>query len=87
MDGGFVALLGYVCYHYSGASTVVGTAYPAEKKHEDASKKSIEEIPEPNEATQWLREMAMSYGGFIPGGKSYICRYRSDPEEASEEGG
>jgi hypothetical protein len=85
--GGGVALLGYVCCHYSGASIVVGTTYSAEKKYEDALGKSIEEMPEPNEATQWLRETATSYAGFIPGGKCCIWRYRSDPEEASEDGG
>jgi hypothetical protein len=52
VGGGFVALLSYAYYHYSGASTVVDTAYSAKKKFEDALKKSIERMPDPNEAIQ-----------------------------------
>jgi hypothetical protein len=67
-----VALLGYAYYHYSGASTVMNIKYSSKKKFEDALKKSAEKIPEPNETTQWLRETATSYAGFIPGGKSFV---------------
>jgi hypothetical protein len=70
VGGGFVAILSYVCCYYSGASTIVSTAYSAEKKYEDTLKKSMEKMPEPNEATQWLRETATSYAGFIPGGNT-----------------
>src|SRR3954447_10464065 len=70
VGGGFVALLSYAYYHYSGASTVVKTGYSAKKKFDDALKKSIGKKPEPNEAIQWLRETATSYAAFIPGGRS-----------------
>jgi hypothetical protein len=43
VGGGFVALLSYAYYHYSGASTVVNTAYSAKKKFEDALKKAWRE--------------------------------------------
>jgi hypothetical protein len=71
VGGGFVALLGYAHYHYSGASTVMNITYSAKKKFEDALKKSSKKMPEPNEAIQWLRETATSYADFIPGGKNF----------------
>jgi hypothetical protein len=42
VGGGFVALLGYAYYHYSGASTVVNITYSAKKKFEDALKKNAQ---------------------------------------------
>jgi hypothetical protein len=80
VGGGFVALLGYAYYHYSGTSTVVTITYSAKKKFEDALNKSTEKMPEPNEAIQWLRETATSYAGFIPGGKSFVSTAFDDIE-------
>jgi phosphoribosyl-AMP cyclohydrolase len=42
VGGSFVALFGSAYHHYSGALTVVNTAYSAEKKFENTLKKSIE---------------------------------------------
>jgi ribosomal protein L32E len=80
VGGGFVTLLGYAYYHYSGASTVVNITYSEKKKFEDALKKSAEKTPQPNEAIQWLRETATGYAGFSPGGKSFVNTAFDDPE-------
>jgi hypothetical protein len=72
VGGGIVSILGYGYYHYSGASTVVNAAHSAKFKVETAFKESTEQAPAPNEAIKWLKETAMSYARFIPGGKGYV---------------
>jgi hypothetical protein len=72
VGGGFVALLGYAYYHYSGASAIVNITYSAKQKFEDALNKSTEKMPEPNEAIQWLRKMVTRYAGFVRCRKNFV---------------
>ena len=41
-------------------------------KLEATLKETTEKVPEPDEAIQWLRDTAMKYAGYVPGGKEYM---------------
>lgn len=80
VGGGTVALIGYAYYHYSGAATVIRTVNETKSKLEATLKETTEKVPEPDEAIQWLRDTAMKYAGYVPGGKEYVNNAFDDIE-------
>jgi uncharacterized protein Yka (UPF0111/DUF47 family) len=64
--------VGYLWYRQSGARDLLVATKTAKDYTNTAAKKIKEATPEPNEALDWLRSMAMSYAAFIPGARGYV---------------
>lgn len=64
--------VGYIWYRQSGAKELLTATKTTKDYVNTASKKLKEATPEPNEALDWLRDMAKSYAAFIPGAKGYV---------------
>ncbi|KAI0342149.1 hypothetical protein BDW22DRAFT_1484995 [Trametopsis cervina] len=72
--GGAVVLLGvYGFYHFSGAKKAVDGAKAASTYYQQTKSAIVEKAPKnPNEALQFLRSIAKSYAGIIPGASTYV---------------
>jgi len=84
LAGGLVAVgLGFGFYHFSGARAAVNTATEAKKYYDDAKAKIAEKTPEPKEALKFVRNLAQSYAGFIPGAKPIVDAAFDDLDKVS----
>ena len=73
ISGGSLVFLGvYGWYHYSGTKSLINVAREAQDRFQGITSQFKENVPEPNEALQWLRQTAKSYAVFIPGAGGYI---------------
>lgn len=73
VSGAAAALtVGYIFYRQSGAAEIVSATKTTKSYVNSATQKLKEQTPEPNEALEWLRNMAQSYAAFIPGAKGYV---------------
>ncbi|TFK54318.1 hypothetical protein OE88DRAFT_1624751 [Heliocybe sulcata] len=70
--GAVVFLGGYAYYHFSGLKTVVDTSKSAKAYLQQAHESVKEKAKNPNEALAYLRQIAKSYVGLIPGLSSYV---------------
>lgn len=78
---------GYAWYHFSGAKTFVNTAHQTKAYFDTALKKSTELAPKPNEAIQWLRQIAGQYAAFVPGAKQYVDKAFDDLDTVQQKHG
>ncbi|KAI0825536.1 hypothetical protein BC629DRAFT_1256457, partial [Irpex lacteus] len=74
LGGGVAVLLGaYGYYHFSGAKTAVDSAKSAHTYFQQTKASIAQNAPKsPNEVLQWLRSVAKSYAGVVPGASSYV---------------
>jgi len=63
-----VLLFGYGAYHFSGVKTAVNTVSSAKSSLESAKNQMAKATPDPKVAIGWLKSVANSYAGAIPGG-------------------
>lgn len=66
------------------ASAVNKAVIEAEKKYQAAAKKLQQNTPSPDEAVDSIRQLAYSYVGWIPGGRSYVDAAFKDWEKVRE---
>ncbi|KAF2745088.1 hypothetical protein M011DRAFT_469801 [Sporormia fimetaria CBS 119925] len=64
--------IGYIFYRQSGAKELLTATKKTKEYVNTATTKIKESTPEPNEALNWLRQMAQSYAAFIPGARGYV---------------
>lgn len=68
--------IGYGWYHFSGAKTAMQTAQQAQG-YIDSAKNSFkvqlqDKTPETGQAIEQLKSVALSYAGWVPGGRDYV---------------
>lgn len=80
--GGAALSLIYLWYQFSGLKTAVKTSKQAKSYIDSATEKLKvefkERTPEPNEALDQLKQTAIKYATFIPGGRSYVDKAFKD---------
>lgn len=85
ITGAGIALLGgYAWYHFSGTKDIVASAHStfgSLQKFKDNMKQSA---PEPNQALDWVKQTAKSYGAFIPGASAVIDRAFQEVDKLQE---
>ncbi|KAI0690907.1 hypothetical protein BC835DRAFT_1417494 [Cytidiella melzeri] len=74
LAGGAAVLLGaYGYYHFSGAKKAVDASKVVHAYYQQTKATVAEKAPKsPSEALQYLRSVAKSYAGIIPGASSYV---------------
>lgn len=71
--GGIVLAGGYAWYHFSGAKQTMQTANSVREYVQDAKESIVQKAPKnPNEVLSFLRGVAKSYAGVVPGAGAYI---------------
>ncbi|EKM54428.1 uncharacterized protein PHACADRAFT_258266 [Phanerochaete carnosa HHB-10118-sp] len=71
--GGAVLLGGYAWYHFSGTKQTVQTANQVKQYVQDTKDSIVQKAPKnPNEVLGFLRNVAKSYAGVIPGASTYV---------------
>jgi hypothetical protein len=68
-------------YQFSGLKTVVSTSKTLESGLAEVKKTIVEKTPTPDEALDYFRGVAKSYGAMIPGAKAYIDPFFDSVDE------
>ncbi|GJE95506.1 hypothetical protein PsYK624_116910 [Phanerochaete sordida] len=71
--GGLVLAGGYAWYHFSGTKSTMQTANQVNQYIQDTKTSIVEKAPKnPNEVLSFLRGVAKSYAGAVPGAAGYV---------------
>jgi gas vesicle protein len=79
--------IGYIWYRQSGARELLAATKKTKQYVNTTTQKLKENTPEPNEALDWLRNMAQSYAAFIPGARGYVDAAFNDIDAIREKHG
>ena len=71
--GKLTATAGYIYYHFSGAKKAVDASRAASQYYQETKAAIASKAPKsPNEVLNFLRNIAKSYAGAVPGASQYV---------------
>lgn len=89
--GGAAVVLGYSWYHFSGAKTAVNTMHQTKQYydsvHNQIKGKFQEQTPPASDALNALKDTALGYASYVPGGKQYVNKVFEDVDMIKQQHG